>query len=297
MSTRTSTNVRPAHPAAPALLRAGVSALAALSPRAAAAAVAPLFFKAPARRPRREDESAVLSRGERLEIGTGRDRMAAWRWGEGPVILLAHGWGGCAGQMTPLVDPLLAAGFSVVALDAPAHGESPGRIASIPIFAAALARAAEAIGPLYGLVAHSMGGAAFTLAASRGLTARRAVFVGPPADVAVWYRGFVRWLALPERAEPALLARVEAIAGERLGRLNARALGPAMKVQVLVIHDRRDREVALEEGAEVARTAADGRLLVTEGLGHRRILKDPGVAAAAARFLVDGTVQAARTAA
>jgi pimeloyl-ACP methyl ester carboxylesterase len=292
MSHANSTNVQSISdpPAAPRLLRAGIATLAAISPRAAASVAAPLFFRAPGRRPRSRDERAVLASADRMEIEQGRQRLAAWRWGDGPAVLLAHGWGGCAGQMTPLVAPLRAAGFSVVAIDAPAHGESPGWRASIPAFAAALAGAADAAGPLAGVVAHSMGGAAFNLAAARGVSARRVVFVGPPSDAAVWFRGYVKWLALREAAEPALRARVEAIAGERLERLNARALGPALRAPLLVIHDRQDREVPLAAGEEVARFAADGRLLVTEGLGHRRILKDPRVASAAVRFIVDGGV-------
>lgn len=298
MSSMNRTNVRSIEPrAAPPILRTGVSALAAISPRAAAAVVAPLFFRAPRRRPRSPEERAVLAGGHRFTVGHPREAVTAWRWGEGPPILLLHGWGGCAGQMTPFVRPLLEAGFSAIAIDAPAHGESPGRRASIPVFASAFARAADAAGPLHGVLAHSMGGAAYTLAASRGVAARRAVFVGPPSDAAVWYREFVRWLALPEGAEPALRARVEAIAGERLHRLNARTLGPSVAAPLLVIHDRQDREVPLEAGAEVARSAADGRLLVTDGLGHRRILKDPRVAAAAVTFLAGGSVDGARSAA
>jgi pimeloyl-ACP methyl ester carboxylesterase len=190
--------------------------------------------------------------------------------------------------MTPLVAPLLRAGFGVVAHDAPAHGESPGRSASIPAFADAIGRVAGEVGPLFGAIAHSMGGAAFSLAAARGLAARRAVFVGPPSDAAVWFHGFVRWLSLPPSAEPALRARVEAIAGERLDRLNSAVLGPRMRVPLLVLHDRQDREVPLEDGERVAREAVDGRLVVTEGLGHRRILRDPGVAEQAVRFLAGG---------
>ena len=281
MSSEFSTNVRSVSP--PPL---------AVSPALAASAVAPFFFLAPRRRPRSWEEREVLKDGVRLEIVGERRRMPAWRWGTGPAVLLVHGWGGCAGQMTPFVWPLLRAGFSAVAIDAPAHGEAKGRLASIPVFAAAIERAAEVAGPLAGVVAHSMGSAAFSLAASRGLLARRAVFVGPPSDAAVWYRDFVRWLSLPEAAEPAFRARIEAIAGERLDRLNVRALGPEMKVPLLVIHDRHDREVPLSAGQEVARFSADARLLVTERLGHRRILKDPDVADAAVRFLVDGRVGA-----
>jgi len=224
----------------------------------------------------------------RITVGEGRDRLVGWRWGEGPVVLLVHGWGGCAGQMTPLVAPLVSAGFSVVAHDAPGHGESPGWFASIPAFTRAIARVAEATGPIQGVVAHSMGGAAVSLAAARGLEARRAVLLCPPSDAAVWLRGYVRWLALPPAAEAAFAARAELLAGERIDRLNSTWLGQRLSAPLLVIHDRNDREVPLADGERVARDAAAGRFLVTEGLGHRRILRDPGVAGEATRFLADG---------
>jgi len=282
------TNVR-SMKQAPPLLRAGVQALAALSPRAAAAVVAPLFFRTPPRRRAEAAERALLDQAERRELGEGADALATWTWGRrGPLVLLAHGWGGSAAQLTPLVPPLLAAGYRVVAADAPGHGESAGRTASIPRFAWSMARVEALRGPLHGVVAHSMGGAAFSLAAQRGLGARRAVFIGPPSDAAQWFHDFVRFLRLPARAEPALREAVEGIAGERLARLNSRALGPSLHMPLLVIHDRHDREVALESGARVAADAPDGRLHVTEGLGHRRILRDPGVAALAIGFLGAG---------
>lgn len=285
---KNSTNVRSQREAA-APIRAGFRVLSAVSPRVAAAAAARLFFQAPARRPLADGEREVLARAARRDLGEGRHRLATWRWGDrGPVVLLVHGWGGSAGQMTPFVEPLLGAGFSVVALDAPAHGASAGRTASIPAFAEAMARVADAHGPLAGIVAHSMGGAAFSLAAARGLVARRAVFVGPPSDALAWFRGFVRYLHLPARAEPALLDRIEALAGERVERLNSRSLGPSLRLPLLVIHDRQDREVPVSDGASVAAAAVDGRLLVTDGLGHRRILRDPGVIAGAVDFLRDG---------
>src|SRR5262245_31924667 len=121
------------------VLRAGVGALGAASPRMAAALVEHVFLRTPPRRARPPEEMALLGRGTRFAVSVGGERLAAWRWGEGPAVLLAHGWGGRGGQLRAFVAPLVDAGFQVVAHDAPGHGASPGRSASLPAFAAALA--------------------------------------------------------------------------------------------------------------------------------------------------------------
>src|SRR5690349_4154288 len=122
MRSNKSTNVRVAHYLFGALER--------FSPDAAAALAQHIFFRTPARRPRIESEQAILARAS--DSGDGAlVRVRSYRWGEGPVALLVHGWGGDAGQMTPFVEPLLEAGFAVVAFDAPGHGRSEGRATSL----------------------------------------------------------------------------------------------------------------------------------------------------------------------
>ena len=54
-------------------------------------------------------------------------------WGAGPSVLLVHGWEGRGAQLGALVDPLVAAGYRVVALDGPAHGDSPGRLSTLAL--------------------------------------------------------------------------------------------------------------------------------------------------------------------
>lgn len=48
--------------------------------------------------------------------------VTTYAWGEGPAVLLVHGWSSHTGCMAGFVDPLLERGFRVVAFDAPAHG-------------------------------------------------------------------------------------------------------------------------------------------------------------------------------
>ena len=61
---------------------------------------------------------------ERIDPGDG---LIAWRWGQGPVVLLVHGFEGNRAQFASFVEALVELGFTAVALDVPTYGESAMR--------------------------------------------------------------------------------------------------------------------------------------------------------------------------
>src|ERR1700730_12698450 len=86
----------------PAWFRAGFRVAGAVAPGAAARLARKLFFTPP-RASMRDEERAMLACGEPFALDVRGQRVAGRAWGEGPTVLLVHGWGGHAGQMTPLV--------------------------------------------------------------------------------------------------------------------------------------------------------------------------------------------------
>ena len=62
---------------------------------------------------------------------------------------------------------------------------------------------------------------------------------------------------------------------------------PSTAVLSSSFHDEQDTEVAIEKGLALARAWPDARFMRTAGLGHRRLLRDPEVIAAAVNFLAD----------
>jgi pimeloyl-ACP methyl ester carboxylesterase len=200
-------------------------------------------------------------------------------------VLLAHGWGGHAAQLRGFVFPLLRAGYRVVAFDQPAHGASEGKLSGLPDFADVLAEVASRQGAVQGVVAHSMGGAATALAIARGLPVRRAVVIGTSLEVDAYARRFARWHGMPERVREAMQAAIEERFGVRWSQLDVAKLAPRLRAPALVIHDRDDRTVPWAEATRFARLWPQARLLLTQGLGHRRILEDEKVAHAAADFI------------
>lgn len=270
---------------APWHLRAGFGALSAVSTTLAARAGEALFMRPPRVRPPPRERDA-LAGWERFTLRTRAGRLAAWGQGGGPTALLVHGWGGRGGQLAPLAPALLAAGCRVVAFDGPAHGASPGSRASVVHFAEAIEDAARATGARVA-IGHSMGGAALGLALARGLPLAAAAIIGAPRTPAGFFRAFGDALALPAPVRDAMRTRIEAWVGARMEDLDLPALAPRERAApLLVVHDRGDAEVAFAAGEAIAAAWPGARLLATDGLGHRRILRDRAVIDAAAAFVV-----------
>jgi len=227
----------------------------------------------------------VLARGARGELKGSLGRIAAWSWGEGRTILLIHGWGGHAGRLTHYVEPLTHAGFRVLAFDAPGHGDSSGWRVSLPELAIAIAQVAEQVGPIHGVVAHSLGATAVAIALRNGLHVDRAVFLAPASDPEKLSSRFGRLLRLSK-------AECELMKGRLLQRYNLRwselkivDWARSLSTSLLVFHDRGDFKVPLAEGQAIVRAWPRGQLVMTRGLGHHKILRDPAVIIRAVAFL------------
>src|SRR6478672_7473873 len=128
------------------------------------------LFMTPRRLAPREWEAALLRRGTPLTFGNG---LVARSFGAGPRVLLVHGWEGRGMNLGMFIAPLNAAGYQVIALDGPAHGKSPGEQTNPVDFAHGLLGAGQELGPLAGVIAHSMGAASTALALRQGLDAER----------------------------------------------------------------------------------------------------------------------------
>ncbi|MFE6234612.1 alpha/beta fold hydrolase [Cellulosimicrobium sp. NPDC057862] len=295
------------------LVRARLAAFQAVSPRRAARLALDLWCTPPDGAGRRRDDrttpgtltTVTTGAGSRVvvetwaaagagsEERTGRDGgpTATGSLAEAGVVYLAHGWGGWRGQLGAFVEPLRAAGYRVVAFDAPSHGDAgPGRLgprrSTMPELADALAAVVREHGDATAVVAHSLGTATTVLAVRDGLPAERLVLVAAIADVLGELDGFADLLGLSRPTRELLCSLLSDVAGRPLAELDVRdTLRTHPVPPALVVHDRADKEVPYPVGAALAAAWPEGELLTTEGLGHHRLLRDPGVVRAVVDYV------------
>lgn len=253
--------------------------------------VQPRRHAAPAR------EVAVLERGERFDVDFRDKRIACWRWGasDAPrgIALLVHGWEARGGQLGSFVGPLVDAGFLVVAFDHVGHGASDGKRCALPTMRDTVRAVATACGPEpSAIVAHSMGSFATSLLLAQGWREARVVYVAPPDDLLVYFSRYLDLVTGGDDLLPELIRLMEARFGEKLEDFRFRTLVETLDQPLLVLHSTDDSDVPIEAGRYVASHWAGARIQEFDGLGHRRILKNRDVVAAAVRFLAEAPASA-----
>lgn len=249
------------------------------------------LFTKPRRHRRTSAELALLAEAKRSSVRCGADDLAVFSWGEGPTVLMVHGWEGRGTQFHAFVPQLCERGFRAVAMDCPAHGDSTGTASSVPHFAEAVSAVARALGEVAAVIGHSSGAAGSIYACTQGLAVTSSVHLASPCS---FERGIERFCAAvlpaePDRAE--FRRRMEdfipvPLADTDLAKLRL-PCHPA-----LVLHDPADKEVPFREAELLAAAWPAAELRPMQGAGHRRILQNSEAVDLAVRLICTNAVPA-----
>ncbi|MGC5360874.1 alpha/beta hydrolase [Streptomyces sp. DT24] len=249
-------------------------------------------FRLPLRRARPGDgERALLERAHTARVRIDGETAVTYRWGSGErPVLLAHGWQSRGTCFEHFVPGLLEAGYSPVAYDAPAHGDATGATTTVLAFRDVIRHLADEYGDFEAVVGHSVGVMASVLALRCGVRARRFVAISQVGEFSHLFDGFCGQLALRRRVREELRGRME----QRLfpqerdiwRRFSTTYEPERITAPILVFHDERDRVAGVGQARRMAEVfGGQARLVITEGLGHRRILSDPTVVEGTLKFV------------
>lgn len=212
-------------------------------------------------------------------------QLAAWAWGAGPAVWLLHGWQSRASHMAAFVQPLVEAGCRVVALDAPAHGASEGEVSDAVDQGRALLSAAEVLGAPAATIGHSVGSASALYAFSHGLKVQASIHLAGPSSMVRVLRRAAAAAGLDEAKIEEVLRRMANQVGASLEVMDLEQLAAGLCHRSLILHDPDDPEMPFAESVALAQAWPGSALMPVPGVGHRRILREPGVVEASLAFL------------
>ncbi|MFV8344324.1 alpha/beta hydrolase [Flavobacterium sp. XS2P39] len=236
--------------------------------------------------PKRELEMDRNSIQKLINIPAIDKEVVLYQYGKSEKkVLLVHGWSGRGTQLFKIADELLKEGYSTVSFDAPAHGKSPGKTTIMIDFIAAILEIDDQFGPFEAAIGHSLGGMSVLNAIKKGLKVNRAVVIGSGDIVQDIMDDFVAKLELKPNVSTYLSSFFEDKYGEKMNSFSAFLAAKETDIPVLVIHDNNDPEVPVKAGIHIHKYLKNGELLLTEGLGHRKILGNHKVIEKTVQFI------------
>lgn len=233
------------------------------------------------------DFSTLPLMPEQNLMQAGPYRIMSYAWGTGPTLLLVHGWEANADRFLHFVQPLVNAGFRVVAVDGHAHGASSGRLTNLLQSSDALAGVIRQIEPVHGVIAHSFGGGATMALLARypSIRINRIVLIASVNRLSDMMALFTRVLRLNERVKHAFFNHAVRLVKAPLETYDVQTIARQRTEPALIIHDKADELVPSSNGHAIAQAWPGAQYHETNKLGHRRILKDDDVIRRVAEFL------------
>lgn len=228
--------------------------------------------------PKRELEMDTNSIQQLIPVPSINKSIMVYQYGKSDKkVLLVHGWSGRGTQLFKIADALLKEGYATVSFDAPAHGKSPGNSSIMLEFIASIFELEKQYGPFEVAIGHSLGGMAVLNAAKSGFKTDKIIVIGSGDIVHDIIDDFIKKLQLKPVISLKLRAHFENKYNEAMDNYSAFKAAEVIEKPILVVHDENDYEVPVKAGINIHQHVKNGELMITKGLGHRKILGDANV--------------------
>ncbi|WP_116797312.1 alpha/beta fold hydrolase [Flavobacterium sp. 103] len=197
-------------------------------------------------------------------------QFQTYTWeGNNTRILLVHGWESNSARWEKTLPYLQKSGSTIIAIDAPAHGQSSGKEFNVPRYAEFINKAVEKYNPSI-IIGHSIGGAAciYHQYLHPETSIEKMVILGAPSDLKTLIDNYIQMLSLNRKMFSLLEKRYLENFNFKLEDFSGGAFAKHIKIAGIIAHDTTDTVVAFEEGQKIASGWKKGKFITTQDLGH-----------------------------
>ncbi|MBG6128590.1 pimeloyl-ACP methyl ester carboxylesterase [Aquimarina sp. EL_43] len=196
--------------------------------------------------------------------------IQTYRWSSmGETILLVHGWESNTHRWKVLIQKLHKKGFNVIAFDAPAHGNSTGKILNVPLYTKCLQKIVELYRPNH-MIGHSVGGMAtiFHQYTYQNKEIEKLIVLAPPSELSRIMKGYQEVLKLSPKFMKALNHYFKEKHGFYFDEFSMVNFAKNLVVKGLLIHDKNDDIAPYSEAESISKNWNNAQFITTENYGH-----------------------------
>ena len=259
--------------------KARIRTIGIVSPKKAAS-IAFDLFSTPFKSKLKRVVPPVFNKATPISIQQNKLTIRGFKWEStqpnAKIILIAHGFSSYAYKFDKYVIALRKEGFEVLAFDAPAHGNSDGKKINALIYRDTILSIEKKFGPLFGIIAHSLGGLAASLAVELldNQEKRKLVLIAPATETKTAVKHFFTLIPSDPKIINAFNKHIEQIAKQPISYFSVARVARTTTAKILWVHDQDDNVCTFNDVKPLLTEQINGlELFITKGLGHNKIYK------------------------
>lgn len=242
----------------------------ALFSKKSAAKKAFLLFCTPRKGRVKPNQKVFLDAAKKEIVSTEQIDIQVYEWkGTKETVLLLHGWESNAFRWRNLIEFLKKEDYNIIAFDAPAHGNSSGKILNVVLYANVAQALIQKYSPKH-IVGHSVGGMAtlYNNHLFNNTNVEKLVILGAPSEFKKILEDYQNIIKFNNRVLSGLKAYIYKVSGFEINYFSISEFVKSNTKKGLLIHDELDKIAPCSDSERVHKNWKNSTFVKTRGLGH-----------------------------
>ncbi|WP_299555438.1 alpha/beta hydrolase [Seonamhaeicola sp.] len=196
--------------------------------------------------------------------------IKTYKWeGIKETVLLAHGWESNSYRWKDLIDILRSENYTVLALDAPAHGGTTGKYFNALVYSECINLVTQKH-HVNIIIGHSVGGMSTIFSHYKNPIAsvEKLILIGAMADFIGVFKNYKKMMGYSEKVSKALDHYILKHYDHLPEYFSAANFSEDLATKGLIIHDKGDAIIPFSDALKFQKKYTNAKLITTEGYDH-----------------------------
>ncbi|WP_111309880.1 alpha/beta fold hydrolase [Confluentibacter sediminis] len=228
------------------------------------------LFSRPQKRKTKDSNTKFLNSAIQKQLFYQDTAIMTYQWiGKKETILLVHGWESNSYRWKKLIDLLKDLDYNIIALDAPAHGNSGGKLFNAVLYSEFIHVVSKAFHPSI-IIGHSVGGMATILSEFKYHIAsvNKLVLLGAPSNFTGIFHRYKNLMGYNDKVSNGIDQFVLTHFNHLPSYYHISNFSEKIKAKGLIIHDKEDKIIPYSDALDYEKHYKNTTLISTTGLGH-----------------------------
>ncbi|WP_053975697.1 alpha/beta hydrolase [Mangrovimonas xylaniphaga] len=228
------------------------------------------IFSTPLKGRPNEEQSDFLNTAFKEELQYNNIPIMTYRWlGKKETVLLVHGWESNSARWKNLILELKTKDYNIVALDAPAHGNSGSKRFNALLYSEFINVVAKKYSPSI-IIGHSVGGMAsvYFQHTHQISSIQKMILLGAPSEFSGILNRYVEMLGYNRRVSNQLNSIIRDRFGVTPKEFSTSKFISNITPKTLIIHDELDKIIPYQDAILLKNAYHNSKLITTNGFGH-----------------------------